>query len=97
MLFPEECIVLKLKEQKLIKVEPPFIDEIPGFATIKVLDKNVKNTMMLKLKFTGNSAKLDVMNSSLETVICDPKEMLGILDLRSVGYYKIKKAYYSKI
>ena len=30
------------------------------------------------------------MNSGLETVIFDPKEMLGILDLRSVGDYKIK-------
>ena len=30
-------------------------------------------------------------NSGLETVIFDPKEMLGILDLRSMGYYKIKQ------
>ena len=33
----------------------------------------------------------DVTNSSLETVTFDLKEMLGILDLRSVGYYKIKQ------
>ena len=30
-------------------------------------------------------------NNSLDTVIFDPKEMLGILDLRLVGYYKIKQ------
>ena len=46
---------------------------------------------MLKLKFIWNLATLDVTNSSLETVIFDPKEMLGILDLRSIGYYKIKQ------
>ena len=46
--------------------------------------------MMLKLKFVWNLATLDVTNRSLETVIFDLKEMLGILDLRSVGYYKIK-------
>ena len=34
---------------------------------------------------------LDVTNSFLETVIFSPKEMLGILDLRSIGYYKIKQ------
>ena len=28
-------------------------------------------------------------NSSTGAVIFDPKEMLGILDLRSMGYYKI--------
>ena len=33
---------------------------------------------------------LDVTNNSLDTVIFDLKEMLGILDLRLVGYHKIK-------
>ena len=46
---------------------------------------------MLKLKFVQNLATLDVTNSSLETVIFDQKEMLGILDLTSTGYYKIKQ------
>ena len=36
-------------------------------------------------------AILDITNSSLETVIFDPKEMIGILDLRSIGYYKVKQ------
>ena len=43
--------------------------------------------MMLKLKLLQDLATLDVTNTSLETVIFDPK-MLGILDLRSIGYYK---------
>ena len=43
----------------------------------------------LKLKFTQNLAILDVTNSGLETVIFDLKEMLEILDLRSIGYYQI--------
>ena len=46
---------------------------------------------MLKLKFARNLSTLDVTHSSLETVIFDPKEMLGILDFISVGYYKIKQ------
>ena len=36
-------------------------------------------------------AALDVTNSSLETVIFNPKEMLSLLDLRLIGYYKIKQ------
>ena len=47
--------------------------------------------MMLKLKFMQNLATLNVINSSLDTVIFNPKEMLGILDLRSLRYYKIKQ------
>ena len=90
--FPKEQIVLKPKEQKLTKGESPLVDEISGLAIIKVLDKNVQNTMMLKLKFTWNLAILDVTNGGLQTVIFDLKEMTGILDLRSMGYYKIKQS-----
>ena len=55
-----------------------------------MLDKKVHVTLMLKLKFVRNTASLDVTNSSFEMVTFNPKEMLGILDLRSIGYYKIK-------
>ena len=47
--------------------------------------------MMLKLIFVQNVATLDVPISSLETIIFDLREMLGILHLRTVGYYKIKQ------
>ena len=86
--FPKEGIVWKPKDKKLIKVEAPFMDEISRLATIKVLDKNAQYIIMLKLKFTQNLSILDTPNSGSEAVIFDPKEMLGILDLRSMGYYK---------
>ena len=89
--FPQEQIVLKPKEQKLIKIEAPFLDEISGLAIFKILDRKMQNTMMLKVKFTQNLVILDVTNSGLETVIFDMKEMLGILDLRLIGCYKIKQ------
>ena len=47
--------------------------------------------MMLKLKYVQNSVILDITNSALDIIISDPKEVLGILDLRSLGYYKIKE------
>ena len=50
--FLEDKQFFEPREQKLIKVEAPFMDEISGLAIIKVLDKNTQNTMMLKLKFT---------------------------------------------
>ena len=66
---PKEQIVLKTKDQKLIKVEAPFIEEISRLVIIKVLDKNMQNTVMLKVKITQNLAILDVTHSNLETVI----------------------------
>ena len=44
--------MLKPREQRLIRVEAPFIDEISGLAIIKILDKATYCSMMLKLKFT---------------------------------------------
>ena len=34
---------------------------------------------------------LNITNSSSKTLILNPKEAVGILDLRSLGYYKIKQ------
>ena len=34
---------------------------------------------------------LDIPNGGLDTIIFGPGEVLGILDLRSVGYFKIKQ------
>ena len=72
-------------------MEAPFIDKISGLAIVKMLDKKAQKMMMLKPKFVQNVGTLDVTISSLEIVICQPKGMLGILDLRLVGYYKIKQ------
>ena len=47
--------------------------------------------MMLKLKFIHNSAMLYITNTGLDTIIFDLEEELGILDLRSLGYYNIKQ------
>ena len=90
-IFPKECILLKPKEQKLIKVEASFIDEISGLAIIKILDKPTHSTMMLKLKFTWNSTVLDISTNGLDTIIFGLEEVIGILDLRSLGYDKIKQ------
>ena len=74
----------------MIKVNPPFIDEIWGLAIVRILDRTTHSTMLLKLRLTQNSATLDIANNGLDTIIIKPEEMLGILDLRSLGYYKIK-------
>ena len=82
---------MKLKEQKLIKIEAPFLDEISGLVIIKLLDKLTQSVIMLKVKFMQKTAMLDMTNSSPKILILNPKDTLGILDLKSLGYYKIKQ------
>ena len=87
--YSKDQVIVKPKERKLIKIKAPFVDEISGLAIVKMLDSKEQCTVVLKLKCVRNCASLDVTNNTQEAVIFDPKQILGILDLRSVGYYKI--------
>ena len=90
-IFPREQVVIRPGEKKLILVETPFAEEISGMAIVKIVDQEQKMPMMLKLKFIRNKAMLDITNNSRETIIFNKKMSIGILDLRSLGYYKIKQ------
>ena len=90
-IYPEKEIILKPDEQKLVKVKAPFIDEISGLAIIKIINGGTYSTLLIKLKFTHNKAMLDIKNKVKDTMILRPKEMIGIMDIRSLGYCKIKQ------
>ena len=90
-IFSMDHVILKPKEQKLIKMTVPFIDEISGLALVKILDGGSHSTLLIKLKFTCNAAIIDMVNNGTETMIFRPGEMIGIVDLRLLGYYKIKQ------
>ena len=82
---------MKSDEQKLVKVRAPFIDDISGLAIIKIIDGGTYSTLLIKLKFICNKAVLEIKNVGKYTMILRPKEMIGIVDIRSLGYYKIKR------
>ena len=74
-----------------MKVKVPFVDKISGMAIIKILDSSTYSTLLIKLKFMCNKAVLDIVNKGKDTMIFGPEEMIGIIDLRSLRYYKIKQ------
>ena len=80
--FPSEKVEVKPKEQKLIVLEAPFMEEILGMAITKILDIKKQITLTMKLKFIRNRAMLKVTNSTHDTVTFNP---------RSLDYYKIKQ------
>ena len=67
------------------------MDEISGMVTIKIIDGGTYSILLIKLESTHNRAILDIMNKGKDTMILRPKEMIGVIDLRSLGYYKIKQ------
>ena len=88
---PKEKVSLKPKEQEVRTLEASFMEEIMGMAITKMLDTKEQKTLAMKLKFIQNRAIFKVTNDTHETVTFDPKEMLGIVDMRSLGYYKIRQ------
>ena len=51
-IYPEKELILKPNEQKLVKARAPFVDDISGLATIKIIDGRSSSTLLIKLKFT---------------------------------------------
>ena len=89
--FPKEKTETPPKEQKLVMIEASFVEELSGMAIVKVLDMNEQVTNMIMLKFIRNRATLKITNNTHETMTFDLTDMIDILDLRSLGYYKIKQ------
>ena len=77
--FPKEKFTVKPKEQR------PFIEEISGMVITKMLDTKEQKTLTMKLKFISNRAIFKVTNSTHEAVTFHLKEILGIIDLQSLG------------
>ena len=84
-IYPKKQIILTPNEQKLVKVKAPFMDETSGLAIIKITDGGTHSTLLIKLKFTCNKAILDIKNKGKDTMILRLEEMIGIVDMRSLG------------
>ena len=89
--FPKEKTEIAPKVQKMVIVEAPFVEELLGMAIIKFLDMNEHVTSIMKLKFIRNKVTLKIMNNTSKTVTFDKNSMIGILDLRYLGYCKVKQ------
>ena len=72
-------------------LEAPLEEEITGMAITKLLDTKEQITLTMKIKFIRNRTMFTVTNSTHETVTFNQTQMLGVIDLRSLGYYKIKQ------
>ena len=79
------------KSQKMVIIEAPFVEELSGMAMVKILDIKEQTTNMIKLEFIRNKAVLKVTNKTHESVTFGKTEMMGIIGLRSLGFYKIKQ------
>ena len=89
--FPVTTVEIMPTSQKMVIIEAPFIEELSGMAMVKLLDMKEQTTNMIKLKFIQNKVVLKVTNKTHKTVTFGRTEMMGIVDLTSLGFYKIKQ------
>ena len=90
--FPVMIVEIVPKSQKMFIVDAPFIEELSGMAMVKILDMKGQTTNMIKfIIFIRNKAVLKITNKTHKTVTFDRTKMMGIVDLRSQGFYKIKQ------
>ena len=54
--------------QKMVVIEAPFVDELSGMATVKILDMKEQAMSVIKLQFIRNKTVLKMTNNTHETV-----------------------------
>ena len=89
--FPVMTVEIAPKTQKMVIIEAPFVEELSGMTMVKILGIKEQTTNMIKLKFVRNKSVLKVTNKMNESVTFGKTKMMGIVDLRSLGFYKIKQ------
>ena len=89
--FPVMTVEIEPKLQKMVIVEAPFLEELSGMAMVKIPDMKEQTTNMIKLKFVRNKAVLKITNKTHKTITFGRTEMMGIIDLGLLGFYKMKQ------
>ena len=89
--FPVTTVEIVPKSQKMVIVEAPFIEELSGKVMIKILGMKEQTTNVIKLKFIRNKAVQKITKKTHKTITFGRTAMMGIVDLRSLGFYKIKQ------
>ena len=89
--FPVTTVEIAPASQKMVMVDTPFVEELSGMTMVKILDMKEQTTNMIKLKFIWNKAVLKIKNKACETIMTGRSDVMGVVDLRSLGFYKIKQ------
>ena len=85
-IFPKHDLDVKPGDKAYLKVKMPFVEKLSGRALCKMFAG--ESNHILKLKVQDNQAVVKFENKSNTTAKLRKNKVLGILDLRSMGYFK---------
>ena len=86
-IFPQNDLDVLAGEKAYIKVKAPFCDKLSGMIGAKFFSRDMVYT--LRVKIQDNQGVVQFINVKDETVQLRKDKAVGILDLRSVGYFKV--------
>ena len=86
-IFPKDDLDVPPGEKACIKVKAPFCDKLSGMICTNFFGRDMVYT--LRVKFQDNQGVVQFRNGSNETAHLRKKKAVGILDLRSIGYFKV--------
>ena len=86
-MFPQNDLEVKPGEKAYVKIKAPFCDKLSGMICAKFFSRNVVNT--LRIKIQDNQSIVQYINHQDEVVHLRKEKAVGILDLRSVGCFKV--------
>ena len=86
-IFPQNDLDVPAGEKAYIKVKTPFCDKLSGMICAKFFSRDMVHTLTVKIQ--DNQEVVQFINVKDETVQLRKDKAVGILDLRSVGYFKV--------
>ena len=86
-IFPQNDLDVPAGEKAYVKVKAPFHDKPSGMICAKFFGRDMVYT--LRVKFQDNQGVVQFRNGSDETAHLRKNKAVGILDLRSIGYFKV--------
>ena len=85
--YPQNDLDVPVGKQVLIKIKAPFGEKLSGRIMTKMFRSEKAFTM--KIRIENNQGCVQFVNKGHETIKLRESKAIGILDLRSVGYFKV--------
>ena len=89
-IFPIAHHKTKPGRMAYVKVRIPFVEKLSGIAIVKLLYKYHIGTM--RVRIDSNQSIIKIINNTEETIHYTPQLAIGIVDIRSLGYYNVSKS-----
>ena len=86
-IFPQNDLDVPAGEKAYIKVRAPFCDKLSGMICTKFFGRDMVYT--LRVKFQDKQGVVQFRNGSDDIAQLRKDKAVGILDLRSIGYFKV--------